>query len=218
MDKLFSKVTTIIKPGTRIELYSGLTQHLVGSTDVVLWNERPLQISESTYNEFKDIIRQKSCKFYALNKILPYHDFCIALLCCVDYSLNHKLTPHIISRTYASAWRTMSVIADTGTDDVKSWIRLYINDRTSIGYTNSLGEVLQRNNTLGIRRLSNEMSEKVIKDDEIISAACSTRDIIEISSTSSLPVSSIYLQSTSTPEGQLDILSTIHSIINNINE
>jgi hypothetical protein len=216
MDKLFSKVTTIIRPGTRIEVYSALTQSLVGSTDIVLWDERPLQISESTYTEFKDIIRQKSCKFYALNKILPYHDFCIALLCCIDYSLNHKLTPDINSRTYASAWRTMSVIADTSTDGVKSWIKTYINDRTSIGYTNNLGEVLQRNNTLGIRRLSNEMSEKVIKDDEIISIACSSRDIVEISSDNSLAVSSIYLQSTSTPEGQLDILSTIHDIMNDI--
>lgn len=215
MDKLFTNIAKILKPGTRIEVHSNLTQHLVGAPDIVLWNNDPLTISQEAYIKFKEIIHQRNCKFYALNSILPYHDFCISLLCCVEYSLNHKLTADISVRTYASAWRSMRVIANTGPDVVKTWIRKYIGDRTSIGYTTALGETLQRTTIPMQRRLSREMVEKVIADDDIISRACSSRRVIDIRNDDNCFASKIISKSTSTPEGQLDSLIVVHDIMKN---
>lgn len=215
MDKLFTNIGKILKPNTKIEVHSNLTQHLVGISDIVLWNKDPLTISQDAYAKFKEIIHQRNCKFYTLSTVLPYHDFCISLLCSVEYSLNHKLTPDISARTYASAWRTMGVIADTGPEIVKTWIRKYIGDRSPIGYTNALGEILQTSTVPMQRKLSKEIVGKLTIDDNIISNACLSRKVIEIGNDNALLMSSILSKSTSTPEGQLDSLIVIHDTMRN---
>lgn len=213
MDNLFTKISKLLRPSTRIVLYSSLTQNLIGVEDVILWNETPLSIDTNTYAQFKEALKKRGCRFYELSQVLPYHDFCIALLCCSDYSLNHKVTPSISSRTYTSAWRSMAVIASTN-DNISEWLNKFRNERSNSGYTNALNIVLDNAIVAISTPSSNTVSPKLTIDEEIVAEACNSNSIVYIdyvgSNSSILPVH----KTSSTPEGQLFDLRVVHGIMN----
>lgn len=210
MDNLFSNISKNISSKTKLELYTSLNQHLIGSSDVILWNKDFQVIDQDTYRKFSEAIYRKICTFYKLNAILPFQNFCIALLCSAEYSLNHVTMPLVREKSYLSAWRSMTVIADTGDDDVRNWLKARLNNRSSIGYSTALGINVQNTSNI-VRKFSNSRKPtKFMLDEDKLSKACSSKKIKDIFQDTPVVVSSIIRQSTSTPEGQLDNLRLVH--------
>jgi hypothetical protein len=87
MENLSVKLSSLLLPSTALVSQSALTQNLVGKDKVIIWNTEPLQIDDDTYLEFKEALKKRGFKFYTASQILPYSEFCIALLCSSDYSL-----------------------------------------------------------------------------------------------------------------------------------
>ena len=188
MNKLFTNISKLLNSSVRLIEHTELTQNEVGKENIVLWDNRPSLIDNNTYMEFKDAVKKRPSKYYMFNHILSYPDFCISLLCSLEYSLNHKNTVGIPDKTYTAAWRSIKIIADTGTDKVSSWLR-------------------------PIRQNSNELANT--EDIELISNI-STADIIALTSDNNKnTISDVTCGATLTPEGQLYNLVTAHCVFNN---
>ena len=80
-----------------------------------------------------------NARFYTMTHVLPYVDFCIALLCSSSYSLNHDTATCIPPRVFTAAWRSIDVASKLSTGDVENWLKKYIKDRTGKGYANAFG-------------------------------------------------------------------------------
>jgi hypothetical protein len=211
MDKLFELVSEHLSKNARLEVYSSLNQHLIDNEHVVLWDKTAASISIEVHKKFKDVLSKKACSWYTLNKKLPYHDFCIALLCSVGYSLNHNTMPQVQPRTFKSAWRQISIMIGTGDQDIQNWIRDRIQDRDATKYLTALGMDIAESPTLERTISFGRQPTRFTLDEELISKACSSRNIREITSTSPVSMSGIVNKVTATPEGQLDNLRIIHS-------
>lgn len=213
------KISKLLRPSVRLVEHTILTQNEVGKQDTVLWDKRPCSIDINTYMEFKDAIKKRSSKYYMFNHILSYPDFCIGLLCSLEYSLNHKVTVSIPDRTFTAAWRTIEVIGATGTDKVSSWIRSFIASRSSTGYCNSLGIVLDNQITPILLVEDNNEIQK-IGDSQLVSSIVASDKIVElirdnnIDNNSTINIGKVF-QTTLTPEGQLYDLVIAHSMFNN---
>lgn len=220
MDKIYTKISKLLSPSVRLIEHTVLTQNEVGKQNVVLWDNKPCLIDSHTYIEFKDAIKKRSSKYYMFNHVLSYPDFCIGLLCSVEYSLNHKNTISIPDRTYTAAWRTIEIIGDTGTDRVSSWVRPFIAGRSSTGYCNSLGIVLD-NQTILISLTENNNETNKGEASQLISSITPSDKIVELTNESTITDSGTgvstgrIFQTSLTPEGQLYDLIVAHSIFNN---
>lgn len=210
MDKLFELVSEHLSKNVRLEVYSSLNQHLIDNENVVLWDKTAASISIEVHKKFKDVLSKKACSFYTLNKKLPYHDFCIALLCSVGYSLNHNTMPQVKPRTFKSAWRMISIMVGTGDQDIRDWISDRIQDRDATKYLTALGMDAAESPTLERTISFARQPTKFTFDEDIISKACSSRNVTEITSTAPANLSGIINKVTGTPEGQLDNLRIIH--------
>lgn len=211
MDKLFQSISHHLDNNVRIEVYSSLNQHLVDANNIVLWDKSAASISPEVYQKLRDVLNKKACNWYSLNKILPYHDFCIALLCSVGYTLNHNTMSKVSYRSFKSAWRAMSIMIGISDKDVQDWLKDRIQDRDATKYLTALG-MTDLDSPTTTRRVSFvEQPTKLTLDQDIISKACSSKNIREIVPNGSTYVSTIVSKVVSTPECQLDNLRIIHS-------
>lgn len=210
MDKLLQSISDHLSKNTRVEIYSSYNQHLVDSDDVVLWDKTAASISPEIYTKFKEAVSKRVCPWYTLNKILPYYDFCIALLCSVGYSLNHNTMPAVNVRTFKSTWRTIPILTAITDKDVQEWIKDRIQDRDSIKYSAALGITEMDSPTIPHRVSLSKGNSKFRIDEDIISKACSSRNVREIKPESDMPVSTVLHKVSGSPECQLDSLRIIH--------
>lgn len=220
MDRIFTKISKLLSPSVRLIEHTVLTQNEVGKQGIVLWDNRPCSLNSDTYIEFKDAVKKRSSKYYMFNHVLSYPDFCIGLLCSLEYSLNHETTVSIPDRTYTAAWRSIEVIGATGTDKVVSWIRPFITGRSSIGYCNSLGIVLD-NQTTPVSFSKNISETNREEDLRLISSITESDRIVDLATESNIADNSNNVntgkifRTSLTPEGQLYDLILAHSIFNN---
>lgn len=211
MDKLFESISAHLAKDARIEVYSSLNQHLIDDDHVVLWDKTATSINPEVYTKLKDILSKKVCSWYSLNKKIPYHDFCIALLCSVGYSLNHNTMPLVQPRTFKSAWRMISIMIATSDKDIQEWIGDRIQDRDARKYLNTFGMDIVESPTFERTAPFSRQHTKFTADEDIISKACSSRNVVQITYDNPPSMSGIINKVSPTPEGQLDNLRIIHS-------
>lgn len=220
MDNIFDGVSKLLVPNIKLLEYTELTQNQVGRSDVVLWDKRPLSVSRNIYQEFIEAVKKRQQKYYFRKNILSYHDFCLALICCIQYSLNHTVTLCILDKGYSAAWRTIEVISSTASKDVKEWLNKYIADRSSTGYCNEL-RVVQDNATIFMSSSPTTTRSSNNRDVEIISNIDRSTVITEITRMGDYDLTKVHddigivFESTCTPEGQLYDLMSAHSLFNN---
>ena len=208
MDKLYTSISKLLKSSARLVEHTSLTQNEVGRENTVLWDNRPSLIDLDTYTELKDAIKKRSSKYYMYNHVLSYTDFCIGLLCSLEYSLNHNVTVSIPDRTYTAAWRTIGIISETG--------------RSSRGYCNSLGIELDTQIIPISSQISNSEVSTTIES-ELVSSISTSDTVVEIShkfnildnnnETSNNNENKVF-DTSFTPEGQLYDLVMVHCIFN----
>ena len=217
MDRIFIGTSKILATSIRLVEHTELTQNEVGKQNVVLWNNKPLSIDSATYIQFKDALKKRQSKYYMHNHILSYTDFCISVLCCLDYSLNHKVTTAILDRTFTAVWRAMEVISGTGIDSVSLWIKEHMSGRTAVGYCNALGIVLD-NSTLSISVGDNIKICNNMQDVKLISSIGRFDKVVEIprydENTNQISSTGRVFSNTSSSEGPLYDLLNAHSIYN----
>ena len=216
MDKLFENISELLNKDVKIEIYSSLNQHLVDRPNIVLWDRSTVSISDSIYQKLKDATSKKVCTFYNINKVLPYHDFCIALLCSVGYTLNHNTIPKVQARSFKSAWRLLSILVGIADKELQEWIKDRIQDRDAIKYCLALGLNDQDSPTVSRKMSFSKASTRFTVDDDILSKACSSKNVKEITYNTPGTISTVINKVTTTPEGQLDNLRIIHKeLLNN---
>lgn len=213
LDHLINKVSKLLNEESGIVLYSDQTQSLTGSKGVILWNSSPANITEDIYNEFKDELKTSTAKFYNMTNVLPYVDFCIALLCSSGYSLNHTTTKSVLPRVFVAAWRTIYVKSKTNNGEMAQWLRKHIQGRSAKGYTIAFdldmdsGVIPIRTNALG-------KSDNKYKIRDIIEDATLSGEVVDIvyHGQDNLPTPKVF-SSTSMPEGQLFDLRIVHEVL-----
>lgn len=180
MEDIFVKLSKVLVPSIRVVEYTELTQYEIGKDNVLLWNRLPLSIENTIYIELKEVLKKRPAKYYNHSSILPYHEFCIAMLCSLNYSLNHKITTDVTERTFTAAWRAIVVIANTGSKKISDWIKQYIQDRTPIGYCNELGISLDNATSLVCTNISNNT---ILNEDDcnIVNSICMYDEVTTIS-------------------------------------
>jgi len=223
MDKLLTTISKLLGISVRLVEHTALTQNEVGKENVVLWNKEASLLDSTTYTEFKDALRKRQYKHYMHSHILSYPDFCIAILCSLDYSLNHNVTVGIPDRTYTAAWRAMEVISGTSTNRVSLWIKEHIGDRTAVGYCNALGVILD-STSIAISVAENIGIQNNLEDSELISSINTSDKVVRISrydendqdskDTKDKGMDKIF-SNTSTSEGPLYDLHVVHASYNN---
>lgn len=219
MERLFGIITGLLKPSVKLRVYSDLTQHLVGSDNMILWNEDPSKIDRDTYNEFKEAIKKRGRKYYFHNNLLPYVDFCIALISCLGYSLNHTVILNISDRTFIAAWRTIKLISETGTDNVSRWLLPLTAGRSSEGYCSTLNVVLGNiPNIVDSGDINTENSEGITKHARILESLSLRENVTELKrdADSVDDIGFSVHRSRNTPEGHLYDLITISSFVQHI--
>lgn len=180
MDNIFPSVTKLLESSIQILEYSEVTQNQLDKTNIVLWDKRPLSIDREVYIEFREAIKKKPNKYYLKNETLAYHDFCLALICSVYYTLNHTVTVSIPSRTYTAAWRAIHVVSITSSDKVKKWINLYLHERTALGYCNALN-ISQDDSTVFMPFGNGRGQYTNVRDSHTITSLSVKEDISNIS-------------------------------------
>lgn len=216
LEHLINKIAQLLNDESGIVFHSDQTQNLINTKGTILWNSDPTNISEDIYNEFKDSLRGSTAKFYNMTNILPYVDFCIALLCASGYSLNHNVTKSIHPRVFTGAWRSIHVLSRINDGEVAKWLNRHIKGRTAKGYKNSFsldmdaGTVPVRTSALGKSNKRYEIKDFI--EETAISAAVSGK-VVEIKhygdDKSSTPK---VFYSTNMPEGQLTDLRIVHEM------
>lgn len=210
MDKLLQTVSELLNKNTKLETYSSASQYTTDTSRTVFWNQSAASISPDIYQKLKDAVAKRVCNFYEINKKLPYYDFCIVLLCCIDYSANHETLSQVKSRSFKSAWRSISIIAATADKDLQDWINDRIQDRDAAKYCMAMGMSDQESPTVERRISLGKFNARYDTDSSIVSRACSSKNIKEVGVDSSMTTSVLLNRITSTPEGQLDNLRIIH--------
>lgn len=134
MEKLLTSVTGLLADPTSLVVQQHLTQSSSGHDDTVVWLATTAPPSDEVRNEMRSMVARRGSRYYTTGAILPYADFCIALVCCHGYTLNHNRTPQVPPRAYAAAWRAIQTAADVGTQAVKKWLDDNLRGRTAAGY------------------------------------------------------------------------------------
>ena len=217
LQNLVGKVSALLNDESGVILHSDQTQGLVGSSNTILWNDEPTHISEELYNEFKEKLRTHAARFYTMSNILPYADFCIALLCSSSYSLSHVTTTSAQPRVFTAAWRSIDVLSKQQTGDMADWLKKYVRGRTAKGYANTFGldmddgTVPLRSSVLGKSTKKFSLRDKI---EEITMEASMSKDIVDIKhyGDDSLLTPKVF-SSTSMPEGQLSGLRIAHETL-----
>lgn len=217
LENLISKVSRLLNNESGVVLHSDQTQNLAGSKNTVLWSNEPTYISEDIYNQFKEKLRNHTAKFYTMTNILPYADFCIALLCSSSYSLNHTVTSDVQARVFTAAWRSIDVISKINEGEMAQWLTKYIRGRTAKGYSNTFnldmdaGTIPVRSIVLGKPTKKFNMKDMI---EEVTLEACTSGEIIPIShyGDNNLPTPKLFW-STSMPDGQLSDLRIAHEML-----
>lgn len=217
LQSLVSKISTLLNNGSSVTLHSDQTQGLVGSTNTILWNNEPTCITEKLYNEFKEKLRSHNARFYTMTNVLPYADFCIALLCSSSYSLNHNITTSIPPRVFTAAWRSIDVTSKLNTGDMADWLKEFTKGRTAKGYANTFsldmdaGTIPLRTPILGKSSKRFNLRDRI---EETVIQASISKDIVDIKhyGEDTLSTPKIWY-STSMPEGQLSDLKIAHEML-----
>lgn len=216
LQNLVSKISTLLSDGCSITLHSDQTQGLVGSSNTILWNDEPTHINEEMYAEFKEKLRSHNSRFYTMTNILPYADFCIALLCSSSYSLNHETAACVPPRVFTAAWRSINVTSGINTGEMASWLKRHAKGRTGKGYANTFGLDMDAG-TIPLRTpiLSSSSRRFNLKDkvEETVIQASMSKDIVDIKhyGDDNLSTPKVWY-STSMPEGQLSDLKIAHEM------
>lgn len=216
MDAISTNVQKLLARSIEFKELSELTQNEIGKSHVVLWNKEPLQIDRKVYLEFVESVKKRHHhRFYMFNNILSYPDFCISLICSVQYSLNHTATVSIPQRTYEATWRIIDTISAVGSSEVKGWINKYIDDRSAKGYCVQLG--VTSDNAMTFMPYGNGNSNSGnLRDIEVISSVGLRDKIVKVPVYDENDYSQEYqrfgtvFDSSYTPEGQLYDLSNAH--------
>lgn len=217
LENLISKVSRLLNEESGVVLHSDQTQNLAGSKNTVLWSNDPTHVSENIYDQFKEKLRNHTAKFYTMTNILPYADFCIALLCSSSYSLNHTVTDSVQARVFTAAWRSIDVVSKINEGEMAQWLTTHIKGRTAKGYSNTFnldmdaGTVPLRSTALGKSTKKFNMKDKI---EEATLEAYESKSIIAIShyGDDDLPTPKVFW-STSMPEGQLFDLRIVHEML-----
>ena len=217
LEHLINKVFRLLNEESGIVFHSDQTQNLVDAEGTILWNSTPTNISEDIYNEFRDSLKRSTARFYNMTNILPYADFCIALLCASGYSLNHNVTKSIKPRVFTGAWRSIHVLSRINEGEMSKWLTKHLAGRTARGYKNAFslymdaGTIPLRSSALG--KSSRRYEVRDIIEDASISAAMSNGVIdIKYHGSDNLPTPKVFY-STNTPEGQLADLRIAHEML-----
>lgn len=217
LEHLTSKISRLLNEESGIVFHSDQTQNLINSQETILWNSEPTRISESIYNEFKDSLRKSTAKVYNMTNILPYADFCIALLCASGYSLNHTTTQSIQPRVFTSAWRSIHVLSRINDGEMAKWLSTHIGGRTARGYKTAFnldmdaGTIPLRTPAFG--RSGKKYEIRDIIEETSISAAMSGKVVnIKHYGDDNLPTPKVFY-STNMPEGQLNDLRIVHEML-----
>lgn len=208
MDNIITQVSKLLSDDYKILIQSKSVTNLTPENKIILWNSEPLKVSPNIYEDFKEAIKKRGSKHYNRLDILEYCDFCVALLCCSNYSLNHNCVPTLQDRTFIAAWRGLTIVSATSNERVSSWINKYMYNRTSEGYQNTFA-IAQYPFTVRntIFTTSTNLSVKN-KDTEIINSIDINEKAINLLDNKSYPEYNLQDKSSFTPEGQLDILRT----------
>jgi hypothetical protein len=213
LEHLINKVTRLLNEESGIILHSDQTQSLIRSNHTILWNPEPANISEEIYNKFREVLKKSTSKYYNMTNILPYVDFCIALLCSSGYSLNHTVTKSMHSRIFTGAWRSIHVQSRSSSGDLAEWLQLHIHGRTAKGYANTFKLDMDAGtipiHTSGLGRSNRRYEVKDIIEDATLSG-----EVVDIKhyGDDNLPTPKIFY-STNMPEGQLADLRVAHEIL-----
>ena len=217
LEHLINKISRLLNEESGIIFHSDQTQNLVNTKGTILWNSSPTNISEDMYNEFKDSLKRSAARFYNMTNILPYADFCIALLCASGYSLNHNVTKSIQPRVFTGAWRSIHVLSKINEGEIAKWLTRHLAGRTAKGYKNAFnldmdaGTIPLRSSGLG--KSSKRYEIRDIIEDTSISAAMSNGVVdIKYYGDDKLPTPKMFY-STNTPEGQLSDLRIAHEML-----
>lgn len=139
MPYLMWRVQTLLRDGVTVVPYSEQTQGLVGSSDVVLWNQGTVSITEQAYSDLTTHIRKPSSGACNYSMSMSYADFCISIVCCVGYSLNHKMMKDPQEKAFVSAWRLVHTLSYVGGDELSSWLSSNLKGRYPMGYVSMVG-------------------------------------------------------------------------------
>ena len=208
MDEIFVRTKALIVPEVSLLVQSPATQSASGGSTVVLWSSAPLNISSSIREDFETAMKRRGAKHYPTSSTLSYPKFCIALLCCSRYGLNHTITPLVPARAYTAAWRGIEIVAATAKEEVRSWLSIHINHRSAEGYCSALGINTITTDVGATGEPSTNTSTKTRQDEAILSSVGADDKAVCIDSsrgeTSGIDSDSF------TPEGQLMSLSAYY--------
>ena len=104
----------------------------------------------------------------------------------------------------------MSIFTGIGDKELQNWIKDRIQDRDAIKYCAALGLNDQDSPTVSRKMSFTRQPSRFTIDEDIISKACSSRNIKEITLDNFLDIFPVVNAVTSTPEGQLDNLRIVH--------
>lgn len=183
MESLSIRASKLLSGGYTILIHTALNDRLTNDNSILLWNNAVTDIDDETYTEFKESIKRRGSKFYTMSSILSYADFCISLLCCRHYSLNHNSVPLLSHKSFTAAWRGIDTVRQIGSERVKSWINKYMSGRSSIGYQITVGSGDDSNEVTAYGISDEDIQEEdtyLLDDDAIISKAVSTGRVVEI--------------------------------------
>lgn len=213
LEHLVNKISRLLSKESGIVFHSDQTQNLIGSKETILWNSAPTDVTENIYNEFKDSLKKSTSRFYNMTNILPYADFCIALLCSSGYSLNHTVTDSIQPRVFTAAWRSIHVLSRINDGEMAQWLRRHIHGRTAKGYTITFNLDMDAG-TIPIRTSALGKSSRKYEMRDIIEEITFSGEIIDIKhyGDDNLSTPKVF-SSTAMPEGQLSDLRIAHEML-----
>lgn len=210
---LFAKISTFVKSNARLVVHSDLTQSMATDPNVVLWNTEPIDdLTKDLLKEFETAAYKKKCKFWSIPiHELRYHEFCIALICANRFSLNHNIVNRITSRSFLSAWRTITVISQIN-KALREWLQKHLGGRTNTEYSNNLGVKLN-NMAMPTNMLRcSTPSPTLVSDDIILTMACDSREVVSIGPGEEFDINMPVAKHTRMNEGQLMNLVMVHEI------
>jgi hypothetical protein len=201
MDTLLTQLRVLIIPGVSLLIKSSTTQSFLGNSTTILWNPAPLGIDKEIREDFESAIKRRGAKHYSTTSVLSYSGFCLSLLCCSRYGLNHTVTPSIPARAYTAAWRGISIVAATAKSETRLWLNAYINLRSAEGYCSSFGmDIAIAETNVSVNNLP--LNSASVQQDQVVLASISAENkVVCIDSTSG--ISDAVDSDSFIPEGQL---------------
>lgn len=214
LPELFSKISEFITAPTRLIVHSDLTQSMGTDPNTILWRTEPINtLTKELLSEFAIAAYKRKCTFYKVDEDkLLYHEFCIALICASQYGLNHNTMRNIPSRSFLSAWRTITVISQNN-PELKNWLNKYIGGRDNKGYSNNLGVKLNNMAAPTTALRYSTPSPTLVSHEIILAMACGSRKVVSIGPGAEFDMDIPIAKCTSMNEGQLMNVVMVHDIL-----